>query len=403
VGLEEGPLSHTEISSSSEYESESETSTGSALPLYTSPPPPSPPIDSPPPYPIMSQHDLHAIIRQQQEQLAAMQAQIQALLAAGGGGAGGAERGMAGHKVEVATPAIFNGEAGKVGGFVTACRLYLRMKMREATVEEQVFWVLSHIQGGSADIWKENVMEELEAGEIEYETVEEFLMNLKKEFGGGEEEAVKVAELRKLEQGGKTMEEYVQEFKRAARGSGYEGRPLVEEFKRGINGGIRRKLMEAENPPTSIEQWYKRATALDRNWRESRREEERLRKKEIGGGGQKQEKQSLPRPLVWQRRQPLPQQATTGPAPMEGVERTNAVVVRGQGQGAGIPPRRDPFAMEVDRGRNCYACGGFGHMARNCRNRGRVMRRVEIGGGRFKGNIEQIRHLKEVENLEALD
>jgi len=30
-------------------------------------------------------------------------------------------------------------------------------------------------------------------------------------------------------------------------------------------------------------------------------------------------------------------------------------------------------------------------------------RRVKYGGGRFKGNVEQIRHLKEVENLEALD
>ena len=81
-----------------------------------------------------------------------MQAQIQALLAAGGGGAGGEERRMTGSKIEVAIPAIFNGETGKVGGFVTACRLYLRMKMREATVEEQVFWVLSHVQGGSADV-----------------------------------------------------------------------------------------------------------------------------------------------------------------------------------------------------------------------------------------------------------
>ena len=393
--------------SSSEYESESETSIGSALPLYTLPPP-SPPINSPPPYPTMSQHDLHAIIRQQQEQLAAMQAQIQALLAAGrGGGAGGEERRITGSKVEVATPAIFNGEAGKVGGFVTACRLYLRMKTREAMTEEQVFWVLSHVQGGSADVWKENVLEELESGEMEYETVEEFLIALKKEFGGEEEESVKAAELRKLEQEGKTMEEFVQEFKRAARGSGYEGRPLIEEFKRGMNRGIRRKLMEAENPPTSIEQWYRRATALDRNWRESRREEERLKKKEVGGGKQEQ-RQILPRSLVWQRRQPLPQQATTGPAPMEGVERTNAVVVRGQGQNAGIPPRRDPFAMEVDRGRNCYACRGFGHMARNCRNwgmRGRVEenRRVEYGGGRIEESTNLSNNLKEGEDLELLN
>ena len=138
-------------------------------------------------------------------------------------------------------------------------------------------------------------MDELESGEVEYELVEEFLTCLRKEFGEGEEESVKAAELRKLEQGGRIMEEYVQEFKRAARGSGYEGRPLVEEFKRGMNGGIRRKLMEAENLPTSIENWYRRATALDRNWRESRREEERLRgKKEPGGEAPKQEqRQSL--------------------------------------------------------------------------------------------------------------
>jgi len=105
-----------------------------------------------------------------------------------------------------------------------------------------------------ADVWKENVIEELEAGEMEYETVEEFLMSLKKEFSGGEEESVKAAELRKLEQGGKTMEEFVQEFKRVARGSGYERRSLIEEFKRGMNGGIRRKLMEAENLLAFIEQ-----------------------------------------------------------------------------------------------------------------------------------------------------
>ena len=67
------------------------------------------------------------------------------------------------------------------------------------------------------------MLEELEAGELEFETVREFLAEIKKKFRGGEEESVKATELRRIEQGGRMMEEFVQEFKRAARGSGYEG------------------------------------------------------------------------------------------------------------------------------------------------------------------------------------
>jgi len=74
------------------------------------------------------------------------------------------------------------------------------------------------------------------------------------------------------------MKEFVQEFKRAVRECRYKGRLLVEEFKKRINRVIRRKLIEAEQPPTSIKQWYKWATNLDRYWRKSRREEKRQKR-----------------------------------------------------------------------------------------------------------------------------
>ena len=91
-------ITYQEILSLSKYELESKTSTGSALSLYIfslpTPPPPPPlsllfPIDSPSSYNInISQIDFHTIIRQQQEQLVVMQAQIQALLAGGAGRVG---------------------------------------------------------------------------------------------------------------------------------------------------------------------------------------------------------------------------------------------------------------------------------------------------------------------------
>ena len=66
--------------------------------------------------------------------------QIKALLAAVGGAGG--ERGTTGSNMgshmEMAKLAIFSGKVEKVGGFIMVCRLYIKMKLRGNTVEEQV-------------------------------------------------------------------------------------------------------------------------------------------------------------------------------------------------------------------------------------------------------------------------
>ena len=64
---------------------------------------------------------------------------------------------------------------------------------------------------------------------------------------------------------------------------------------------------------------------------------------------------------------------------MEEVERTSTEMARLQQQEAGLPPR-NLYAMNMDRSRkNCYACRGFGHLARHCRNWGTEMnRRIEV-------------------------
>jgi len=127
-----------------------------------------------------------------------------------------------------------------------------------------------------------------------------------------------------------------------------------------LNGAIRRKLAEAEEPPTTIGEWQERAVRLDRNQRQSRAEERVLGRStaHLGGNAQPREGRSYggrEGQIIWR----------TG-----GGNRGGGGGNMSNRGGAQMGPRRDPNTMDVDRGRGgdkiCYMCGKWGHMAKNC-------------------------------------
>ena len=126
------------------------------------------------------------------------------------------------------------------------------MKMTEEVAATQVAWVLLYVQGGIVEAWKDNLLNELAKEESEVDSAEQLFAKIRNDFGETSEEERKIEQLRTIEQGGRICNKYVQEFKKTARGSSYEGRPLIKEFKQGLNGAIRRKLAKAEEPPTTI-------------------------------------------------------------------------------------------------------------------------------------------------------
>jgi len=138
-----------------------------------------------------------------------------------------------------------------------------------------------------------------------------------------------------------------------------------------LSGVLRRKLAEAEEPPTTIGEWQERAVRLDRNQRQSRAEERLLGRNAARPGGNAQPRGGFGGGsyggrgghITWQ----------TG-VPHTGENRgAGGNMFRG---GYQTGPRRDPNAMDVDRGRGgdrtCYHCGKFGHMAWNCWERNKV-------------------------------
>jgi len=82
-------------------------------------------------------------------------------------------------------------------------KLHIRMRIREVILEEQI---LLYVQGESANIWKENI---LETRKLKYMIVEEFLADIKKEFEEGDNEIMKVTELKRIMQESRTIEEFV--------------------------------------------------------------------------------------------------------------------------------------------------------------------------------------------------
>ena len=67
------------------------------------------------------------------------------------------------------------------------------------------------------------VLDKLSKGELEVKTVEELFSKMKNEFRETVEEEKKIEQLRTIEQGERTCNKYVQEFKKVVRRSNYKG------------------------------------------------------------------------------------------------------------------------------------------------------------------------------------
>lgn len=111
-------------------------------------------------------------------------------------------------------PSLFSEETVQVVESVMTCKLYIRLRyirlrLREKSVEEQFQWILIHVQKISAYIWNKSILEDLETEEFEFESAENFLAELKREFGGNNELA-KIAELKQVEQDSRIIEEFIQ-------------------------------------------------------------------------------------------------------------------------------------------------------------------------------------------------
>ena len=69
--------------------------------------------------------------------------------------------------------------------------------------------------------------------------------------------------IRTMMQRDKMADEHVQDFEKAALEAGYDGFPLIVEFKRSLHLALRKHLSEIRPQPVTIQEWYNEAIMID--------------------------------------------------------------------------------------------------------------------------------------------
>ena len=171
-------------------------------------------------------------------------------------------------------------------------------------------------------------------------------------------------------QGEKTADEHVQDFEKAALEAGYEGFPLIMEFKRSLHPALRKRLSEICPQLVTIEEWYNESITIDRQWRITKAEEAFYGKANQSGSSRKLLLNQTEMPGVWNDTWPSYNNSYgQGGYQNRGQTSSESATAPHQDYRSG---QKDFNAMDVDRTQEhrtpvkCYKCQKLGHMMKDC-------------------------------------
>jgi len=104
--------------------------------------------------------------------IASLQQQVAILLQQNGGA-----------RVKVAKSPLFSGKIEEVSMFINVAHLYLSIRITEELKMARMAWVLSYMQGGVAETWRDNLLNKLLKRELEIEMAEELFGKMRNKFG----------------------------------------------------------------------------------------------------------------------------------------------------------------------------------------------------------------------------
>jgi len=242
------------------------------------------------------------------------------------------------------------------------------------------------MQTGSAKTWRNYVVALMYKEQQSFSASDKLLKEIDRKFGDTDKRTTQSLKIRTIQQGDRSADEHVQEFEKAALEAGYEGYPLVVEFKHSLNAGLQRRLTELWPMPVTIEQWYDEAITMDCQWKVAKTKEAFYGK--VNG--------TVRKPLQYGQQghgQGQGQASSSSQENQRQFFRNQVPPQHEQHQNTG-QLQRDPNAMDVDRNQarrpplKCFKCNGLGHMARDCQ------RQLDVRGMTYDQMAEYFEEMK---------
>src|SRR5271155_2069335 len=173
-------------------------------------------------------------------------------------------------ELRINAPTHFTGNRDDLDNFIQDCTLYLTLNRAVyETDEKQIVYMLSYMTEGTAHAWKEAfVREVINSPIIDFGSLKQFTVDLKKAFKASDSEGDARAKLRQLKQGKDSVDDYMAQFRiLAGKAKMTDDKALTEYFMEGINSGILQKIFAQQRLPATITEWYERTSKCDSHYR----------------------------------------------------------------------------------------------------------------------------------------
>ncbi|KZV94324.1 hypothetical protein EXIGLDRAFT_579263, partial [Exidia glandulosa HHB12029] len=165
-------------------------------------------------------------------------------------------------------PTAFDGDSSKGRAFIRQCWLHMQGKPEDfRTDNDKILFILSWMKLGAAAIWAGNVTQQFMDGDDPYPSLADFEADFARNFILTNKAGDAANKLDALEQGSRSVDDYITDFLSYSKQSGYGDVELQRKFKRGLNTSLLDSVYRLPSLPADLQELMAEASHLEQQWR----------------------------------------------------------------------------------------------------------------------------------------